>query len=365
MLPGKLALKDSMMVGAAIAGDSYPFVSVIVPVRNEEQVLKQCLLSLVGQSYPDHRLEILVIDGRSSDRSREIVQDLMKESHNLRLYDNAKENTPAGMNVGVRAAKGSIIVIAGAHAVYPQTYVQQCVTFLARTGADVVGGPVRTESIADSIGGQLACAILSNGFGVGNSRFRTDGPEGLVDTVPFGAYRRDVFDDIGLFNETLVRNQDNDLSARVRKAGRKIYFSPILTAVYLTSDSYIDLLRQTFRKTQWHIVTLRENRRAFGYRHVAPAAFVVALAILGFLWPGHSLARLCCLSLLGLYLGIGWMYSIYSSKRHSKFVKAILPLACFPFHLAYGLGTIVGVRHLVSACDQPYRPDVPTDRFES
>lgn len=346
MLQREGRLERPAVADADVIEVARPFVSVVVPLRNEGQVLERCLRSLLEQSYPEQHIEIIAVDGRSSDYSQKIIQDLMKEFGNLRLCDNPRANTPAGMNVGVRAAKGAIIVIVGAHSVCPQDYIENCVASLDKSGADVVGGPIKTEPTVASLGAQLACAILSNEFGVGNSRFRTGGSEGFVDTVPFGAYRKEVFDQIGLFNESLLRNQDNDLSARVRKAGKKIYFTPLLTAVYFTGTGYIGIIRQTFRKTQWHIRTLRENSRAFGYRHFAPALLVIALGMLGILSLGHVLARVVLASLLTLYLGAGWLYSIRAWQKQSKLITLILPFACIPFHLAYGLGTIFGVRHL-------------------
>ncbi|MGH9866391.1 MAG: hypothetical protein ACRD4H_13350, partial [Candidatus Acidiferrales bacterium] len=227
--------------------------------------------------------------------------------------------------------------------------IEDCVVWLEKTGADVVGGPVKTAASSNRFGAQLACAILSSPFGVGNSRFRTSVQEGYVDTVPFGAYRREVFERVGLFNERLIRNQDNDLSARVREAGGKIYMTPALTTVYVPINNYRDLLRQASQKSQWHAVTFKENRKALGFRHLFPAAFLGGIALLTFLSPWKSLARAILMALGAFYFLLGFWFSIRAEEKRSWAVKIAMPFACLPFHFAYGFGTLFGLRRLFSA----------------
>lgn len=326
----------------------HPFVSVVVPMRNEGKLLEPCLLSLVKQSYPQPRYEILVVDGRSSDNSRDIV-DKFTSGATLLLLDNPAQSTPSGMNVGIRSARGSIIVIAGAHCVYSQRFIEDCILCLERTGADVVGGPVQTAASSDYFGAQLACAILSSPFGVGNSRFRTSVHEGYVDTVPFGAYRREVLERVGLFNERLIRNQDNDLSARVQETGGKIYMTPALTAIYVPIDNYSDLLRQALQKSQWHAITVKENPKALGFRHLCPAGFLCVIVLLASLSPWSNFAR-AILAVLGIvYFSLSAWFSMHAKEKHSWAIKIAMPFACLLFHSAYGLGTLLGLRRLVSA----------------
>lgn len=324
-----------------------PLVSVVVPIRNEGRHLKHSLGSLAIQSYPSERIEILAIDGGSTDHSREIINEIKRTSANLHVYDNPEGTTSTGMNVGIRVARGSIIVIAGAHAFYPIRFIENCVAWLERTQADVVGGPVKTESCSHSLSARVACAILSSRFGVGNSRFRTSNTSGFVDTVPFGAYRKEIFERIGLFNEKLIRNQDNDLSARVRRNQGKIYFTDDLATIYFAPESYFELLNQTLRKTQWHAPTLRESPRAFGYRHFVPAMFFLVLNICVILALFYTPAIVLLLILLIAYFSIGALFSFLLSEP-DKLVRMILPLAYFPFHVCYGFGTILGLRFLIT-----------------
>jgi cellulose synthase/poly-beta-1,6-N-acetylglucosamine synthase-like glycosyltransferase len=324
-----------------------PMVSIIIPMRNESKYIRSCLDSLLNQSFPPDKYEIVVADGRSSDNSRELVSLYQGREVSVRLLDNQSQTTPCGMNLGIRAAAGEIIIIAGAHTVYPVDFVENCVFWLNRTGADVVGGPVKTEVEGDHFGGRLASLILSSPFGVGDSRFRTSSKEGYVDTVPFGAYRRVILDQVGLFNEKLVRNQDNDLSSRIRLAGGKIYLTPALTTTYIPVRSYAELVLQAFSKSQWHILTLRENVHALGFRHVCPAIFLLSLGGLSLLSAWSSVAQLSLTLLLSSYLLLGFWFAIRRESRDSALLRACMPFACFLFHSAYGLGTFVGMRYLL------------------
>jgi hypothetical protein len=260
------------------------------------------------------------------------------------------------MNVGIRAAAGRIIVIAGAHAMYPADFVENSVVWLSKTGADVVGGPVKTEAASNHFGAKLASLILSSPFGVGNSRFRTSSREGFVDTVPFGAYRRGVFERVGLFNETLVRNQDNDLSERIRRTGGKIYLTPALTVTNKPIRGFVDLLGQAFRKNQWHLPTIRENRRALSFRHLCPAAFVMAGVGLLLFSAWSSIARIALGILLLLYLSAGLWIAFRRESSSPLSLRMTFPFACFLFHFAYGLGTLAGSRYLFKASPRSSAP---------
>jgi glycosyltransferase involved in cell wall biosynthesis len=176
-------------------------VSVIVPIRNEERYIGDCLESLLQQTYPLESYEIIVVDGRSSDKSREIVESLCAKASNLRCLDNPAAIAPVAMNIGIQDAKGDIIIRADGHNCYPKDYIENCVRYLEETGADNVGGPWITVPINQSFGSRLVAAVLSNPFGVGTSPFRTTKTEGFVETVPFGAFRKELFERLGMFND--------------------------------------------------------------------------------------------------------------------------------------------------------------------
>lgn len=341
-------------------------VSVIVPIRNEEKYVEHCLKSLLAQTYPPALYEILVVDGRSSDRSREIVQSIKERASNLRCLDNPAGTAPAGMNVGIRNSTGEIIVRADGHNFYPSDYVENCVKYLSKTGADNVGGPWRTVPSSGSFGARLVAAILTSPFGVGNSSFRTTAQEGYVETVPFGAFRRELFERIGPFNEKLVRNQDNELNARIRQAGGKIYQTPALTTEYHPVASFATLLKRTFRTSQWHVFSLRQNIHSMEPRHLVPAVFAVLFVALSTASMFSSLAGLGLILLAAIYLLTGFAVSLHKSRQYGTAAVCVLPFAFWLFHMAYGLGTLAGLRYLFAAPSTiPIRTGEPVTSADS
>jgi glycosyltransferase involved in cell wall biosynthesis len=336
------------------------FVSFVMPVRNEEAYILASLQSLLEQSYPPNAYEIIVVDGRSSDRTREIIERICGTTPQVRLLDNPAGIVPTAMNIGIRAARGEVIIRADGHNIYPRDYAENCVTCLERTGADNVGGPWVTAAADDSLGARLVAAILSNPFGVGDSKFRTGKREGWVDTVPFGAFRKEVFARVGLYNEKLVRNQDNELNSRIRAAGGKIYLSLALTTRYYPVKNFAGLLKYAFRTCQWHIFTLRENKRSMGVRHLAPAAFLLGLLILASVSLISSAARATLLLVLGSYLLIGFYFSVKSVRDGRWVVALVQPFATLLFHSAYGAGTLFGLVYLFKQPSlRPIRSGLP------
>ena len=194
-----------------------PAVSVIVPMRNEAKAISLCLHSLLSQTLPPSQFEIIVVDGMSEDDSMAIVHKLRAEASNLIVLKNPCRIMPAAMNIGLRHARSPVIIVAGAHTSYPAHYLETCLKYLDKTGADVVGGPLLTAARGSGFVPGMIAVILSSRFGVGNAAFRTGLKEGWVDTVPYGAYRKEVFDHCGMYNEDLVRAQDTELHARIRQ----------------------------------------------------------------------------------------------------------------------------------------------------
>ena len=335
-------------------------VSFVMPVRNEEEYIRASLQSLVDQSYPASECEIIVVDGRSSDRTREITEEIRERNPQVRYLDNPAGIVPTAMNIGIRAARGEIIIRADGHNVYPRDYAANCVKYLEETGADNVGGPWATVAADESLSARLVAAILSSPFGVGNSKFRTSREEGFVDTVPFGAFRREIFDRVGMYNEKLVRNQDNELNARIRKAGGKIYITPALTTHYHPVKNFLGLLKYAFRTSQWHIFTLRENRGSMGVRHLAPAMFLLLLLILLPASFASATALAFLIGILCAYILTGFYFSLRAKAEGNWDVAAVQPFATMCFHMTYGAGTLFGLRYLLQQPSaRPIRPGLP------
>jgi len=325
-----------------------PTVSVIIPVRNEVNYIWRCLNSLLSQTYPTTLYEVIVVDGRSSDGSKECVLAFCCDHPNVRCLENTAGIVPRGMNIGIQNAHGEIIIRADGHTIYPAHYIETCVNYLEKTGADNVGGPVLTIPASNSFSSQLVAAVLASPFGVGDAKFRTGSGEGYVDTVPFGAFRRELFDRVGMYNEKLVRNQDIDLNARIRKAGGRIFQTPALTTEYHPVAGFWELLDLTFRNCQWHFFSVSENSRSLGLRHFTPAAFVV---ILTSLTVGSFFSRSVLLSLfvlLFVYLVVGFRTINPRARKGGTVTLCTALLACFCFHFSYGVGTLAGLRYLLS-----------------
>jgi cellulose synthase/poly-beta-1,6-N-acetylglucosamine synthase-like glycosyltransferase len=332
-------------------------VSVIIPMRNEERHIVRCLQSLLEQTYFGEQYELIVVDGESSDRSVELVRQLSQSRPQIRLLSNPAAIVPIAMNLGIRSARGEIIVRADAHTVYPPNYIENCIKYLEMTGADNVGGPVITVPASQHFGAQLVAVILSNRFGVGNSQFRTGMYEGYVDTVPFGTFRKHLFSQIGFFDETLVRNQDNELNARIRAAGGRIYQTPALSTQYFPPDTFTKLVLQTYRNSQWHLFTLQRTRAALGVRHVVPACLFCVLGVLVVLSPVSTSARTALGLVLAIYFTAAIYFSIRAPRNVPAAVKIALPIAFLIFHLSYGLGTIAGLKFGARTPDaSPIRP---------
>jgi cellulose synthase/poly-beta-1,6-N-acetylglucosamine synthase-like glycosyltransferase len=327
-----------------------------MPVRNEEEYIRASLKSLLAQDYPPGELEILVVDGRSSDRTREIVDEISREHPQIRCLDNPAGIVPTAMNIGIRAAQGEVIIRADGHNIYPRNYAANCVRYLEETGADNVGGPWVTVPADESFSARLVAAVLSSPFGVGNSKFRTSSEPGFVDTVPFGAFRREIFDRIGMYNEKLVRNQDNELNARIRKAGGKIYLTPALTTEYHPVKNIRELLKYAFKTSRWHIFTLRENKESMGLRHLAPSLFLTLLVVLFFSSFFDVFASILLIFLFSVYFLAGFYFSLYH-ERENLALALVLPFASFCFHIAYGAGTLIGLEYLFRRPSiKPIRP---------
>ncbi|MBI3334999.1 MAG: glycosyltransferase family 2 protein [Candidatus Portnoybacteria bacterium] len=216
-------------------------VSIIIPCRNEENYIAQCLDSLAAQNYPKERLEVLVVDGLSEDGTRNKVKPYTKRYPFIKLLDNSSRIIPVAMNIGIKNAKGDVIMKMDAHASYPKDYVSKCVNALRQYDADNAGGMLITKPGGDTLQARAIALCLSHWFGVGSSPFRRQSQSKKpreVDTVAFGCYKKEVFKKIGLYNEHLERSSDMELNIRLKKAGGKILLVPDITAYYYADSTF-------------------------------------------------------------------------------------------------------------------------------
>jgi glycosyltransferase involved in cell wall biosynthesis len=309
-------------------------------VRNEERHIEACLASVQAQEAPEAILEILVADGRSTDRTREIVMRMAAEDPRIRLVDNPGKIVPTAMNAAIREARGEFVVRVDGHATIPSDYVRRVLACFDRTSAACVGG--RMDARGEGYWGRVISRVTSHPFGVGNARFHYSDVEGESDTVYLGAYRRSTLLEIGLYDERFVRNQDDELNYRLRGRGGRVWFDPAIRADYVNRSTPGKLFRQYRQYGFWKVRLYRKHPRMFHPRHAAPAAFVGACALGLLLAPvapvaGPGLA----IGLMALHLATGLTASLVAGWSLRVCLGA--PPAFLVLHGAYGIGTWQGL----------------------
>jgi len=319
-----------------------PFVTIIVPERNEEKFIARCLESILHQDYGPEYFEVIVVDGISTDKTCEIIQRLQREHKNLHLLDNPRRIVPTALNLGLQRAKGEIIIRVDGHATIAPDYISRCVEMLEETKADCVGGPI--NSISENQDGRAIALAMSSKFGVGNSRFRVSGGyEGYVDTLAFGAYKKSAFERIGVFDEELVRCQDDEFNYRLLKNGGKIYMTPKVTSCYFPRTNLKKLWRQYYEYGLWKIRVLQKHPSVMQPRQFVPPFFVAMLLLLtafsAFAFP----VRLALAGVSALYGMTALSCALALWLRHENSSFSVL-LAAFPIlHISYGLGFLCGL----------------------
>ncbi len=320
-------------------------VSVVMPIYNEEKYIQKCVESLLTQDYPRNQMEWIFVDGGSSDKTKELLAEYQEQYADLiKVFDNPRKTVPFAMNIGIAQSKGKYIVRLDAHAEYDKDYVSKCVYYLDTTDADNVGGVAETKSRGKI--GQSIALMLSSKFGVGNSQFRTNGESGYVDTVPFGAFRREVFAKYGGYDERLTRNQDNEMNFRIRKNGGKIYLSRDIKLAYYCRDSVRGIAKMALTNGRWNVITMKLCPGSMGIRHFVPLALVVSLLVLGVGCFFMPIARWLLALELALYLSLDVFFSIKQARTIKEFIHL---MGLFPiFHISYGLGSVRGILCLFS-----------------
>lgn len=321
-----------------------PTVSVIIPCRNEARLLGACLDSVLASTYPKHRIEILIADGRSDDGTREVIARYVASDPRIRLLDNPQRIASTGLNAAIRAASGEFIVRVDGHAVYPPDYIPRLLAALEETGAANVGGCIITLPGAEDVTGRAIAVAMSHPLGVGNSRFRvgTSSPT-WVDHVAFGCWRRTIFDQFGLFDEDLVRGQDVEFNARLISGGGRVLLLPDVTPAYHARRSFRQVARMFYQYGYFKPLIARKAGRVMTARQLVPPLFVLLLGVTALLslrwWPAALGFAVIC----GCYLALVLSGAVQAMRRHGFRCGAAL-LAVLPLmHFSYGIGYLVGI----------------------
>lgn len=320
-----------------------PIVSIVIPCRKEEAFIGRCLDSILANDYPKDRLEILVVDGMSEDGTRTTVQDFARKYGLIRLLDNPKKITPAALNVGIAHAKGDIIMRMDAHNTYEPHYISALVGWLEKTQADNVGGLFVTIPATRTFMAEAIARALAHPFGVGNAYFRigVKAPR-WVDTVPFGCYRREVFDRIGMFDEELIRNQDDELNLRLIRQGGRILLIPDIISYYHARASLSKVWRMYYQYGYFKPLVIRKIGGIMTVRQVIPALFVLSLLLSGALAPWTVYGRWALGALVVAYMAADLGASIGVGIRYGVRCALAIPIVFPVLHVSYGLGFLKG-----------------------
>lgn len=322
----------------------------MIPCRNEVRRIENCLRSVFAQNYDPGSFEVIVADGMSDDGTRDLLAKIREENSRLQIVDNPEQIVSTGLNAAIRMARGDIIVRMDAHSEYASNYVRQCVYELGERDAGNVGGPARTRAqgfIAQSIAAAYHC-----GFASGGARFHDENYEGYVDTVPYGCWHKSTLERLGLFDEALVRNQDDELNLRLIQSGGKIWQSPKIVSWYSPRASLSRLFHQYFQYGFWKVAVIRKHRLPASWRHLVPGGFILGnvallLTMIVAPWTGFSpLGRWSFKvwqALIATYIVASLGAALLTARKRNWALFPILPLVFAIFHFGYGLGFLTGL----------------------
>ena len=327
-------------------------LSVICPIFNEEKYIEKCIQSVIDSDFPKDDMELLLIDGGSVDRTREIIAEFTGKCNWIKLLDNPKRIVPCALNLGVAAAQGEFIIRIDAHTTYEANYFSSLLNWHEKLQADNVGTVCKTDVLNKNPKTLAIREVLCNKFGVGNATFRT-GTDTLqeVDTVPFGCWRKDIFSRLGGFNENLIRNQDIEFNKRILRDGGKIYLVSDSFCTYYARETWAKISKNNFQNGKWNILTIAYtgHLNSISLRHLIPLFFVLSLlgpsilgGILSFFVPWGWVISLLSAASLAAYLLLIGLVSL-SLTFHKKLNFFYLVITFIVLHISYGWGTLTGL----------------------
>ena len=321
-----------------------PFVSIVVPCRNEVAHTRRMLDSMLANDYPRDRLEVLIVDGLSDDGTRGVIAEYAGRHPFIRLLDNPKRTTPHALNLGISQARGSIIMRMDVHASYPPNYITGLVDCMERTGADSVGATWQTQAGSTTIMARAIAAVIAHPFGNGNAQYRFGtGRPREVDTLQCGSYRRDVFQRLGLFDEDLLRSQDSEFTFRLLRAGGRVMLVPGVVAQYYTRESLGKVWRMFLQYGFFKPLVARKVGAVMTARQLVPALFVITVGLAALLAPWAGAARALLVLALGAYAAADFA-AVAMIARRAGMLVGLASSVVFPvMHLAFGVGYLFGV----------------------
>lgn len=323
-----------------------PIVSVVIPCRNEEKYIKDCIVSILKQVQISDLIEILVIDGMSEDRTEEIVHSLGDPRKNIKIIKNPKKTTPAGLNLGIKNSKGRFIAIFGAHSKYGEDYLLNCIKlFNLHPEISCVGGPI-THTAKTAFGKAVALAMSSR-IGVGNAKHRFSDYEGYAEGACFPVFKREVFETTGMYDESLIRNQDDELNFRLKKHNLKIFISNKIISYYSVRELPLNLFNQYFEYGFWRTAVIKKHKQVASMRQLAPPAFFLFVFFLIILAPLLSSNDLLLgIIIPSIYSLVILSYSFFLLFREGVKTALFFPIVVIIMHFAYTVGFLSGIKNI-------------------
>ncbi len=316
-------------------------VSVILAVRNEAKFIRKTLDAILAQTYPKQNMEIFISDGLSDDGTREILEEYAKKDSRITILRNPGRIVSSGLNLAIQKSTGEILVRVDGHTTIEPDYVEKCVSEILESGADSVGGKMR--AVGGSPFSEAVALATSTPLGVGNSRFHYSDQKEWVDTVYLGAWPKDVFQRMGLFDETLVRNQDDEFHYRIREKGGKILLSPEIRSIYYVRSNWKALASQYFQYGFWKVRVFQKHPKQMQARHFVPPLLVLAL-LLTAAWaifvPSAGTASF--LAVMGSYLAVLIAGAFWNRRQLAEKPILVMVLIYATLHLSYGAGFLYG-----------------------
>jgi succinoglycan biosynthesis protein ExoA len=328
----------------------FPLISAVVAVRNEERHIEAVLTSLLKQETSDWELEIIIVDGDSSDRTQEIVRRIASEDSRVKLAINKQRKTPYAFNLGIQEARGIYISIHGAHTTYAQDYIATCLEELRIHDAAGCSGRVVTRPGGDGFQARLVAWTLAHPFGTSTGSMRTR-RAGFADTIPYPLFLKSTLLEVGGYDTQLHRNQDNDLSQRLRARGYKLYITDKTSCEYFVSPDLVSLASYALKNGFWNVVSFKSNRASMSTRHFVPGVFVVALLLSLLLLffsmgitTGVQLWLRTPILMLGAIYGAATIAAACNVAVRERSAGALLmPIAFLLLHVSYGVGTLFAI----------------------
>jgi len=326
-------------------------ISIIIPCRNEEKYIENCIRSI--QSFiplNNIELEIFFIDGESTDNTKNIILNFAKLDKRIVLINNPNIFQSFAMNIGIERAQGEWIMRLDAHTIYPKNYLNDLYKTAIKINSANCGGQIITKPGSDTYGAMIVQSLSTHPFGVGDSGFRTETKQGEVDTVPFGFFNKKIFNDIGLFDERLIRAQDYEFNRRIFRSGGKIWMNPNIKTTYYNQPTLRGFYKKQFFKEapynayMWYLAPY-----TFAYRHAITGVFATGLIGGMFLSPFFSFIKYTFFSIMALYFVLAFISAVQQAKRYKNLLHIFtLPISFFLYHFLHGLGVLWGLLRLVT-----------------